>query len=345
MIELYANNAYSTLAATLSSSATSMSVASGTGSRFPSPSTIAGQFFRLTLTSASSPNTIFEIVYCTARSGDTLTIQRGQEGTTAIGWSIGDLCGEVPTKGMLNQFVQSWVGTDTGTPDAYAVSTPQHETSYYSGMMCTFTTLNSNATTNPTLDLNRLGAHIIKNANGSSLTSSQLPANCPITVQFNTDDSTWRLLSPLGLPTGLSANKSVVTDSVGRLTNATPTAAQINYLANWFQGMTEVDSGTGYINMPTGLKIQWGVTSCSSASTTVLFPYPFTNACLRMYVTEAFGAPPASAHQPTWYGVDSSTMTYGSATIYAQAWNSSTKNWVDPTSSSVIVCNWLAIGY
>ena len=158
-IELYANNAYSTVAATLASGATSMTVASGTGSRFPSPT--GNQFFRLTLTSESAPNTIFEIVYVTARSGDVLTIIRGQEGSTDQSWAIGDLCGNVPTAGMLNQFQQPSVGIDTGAVNAYVVNTPQHEASYYMGMPLTFYTLNASTTTFPTLNLNEIGrAHV-----------------------------------------------------------------------------------------------------------------------------------------------------------------------------------------
>lgn len=82
---LYANNATSTLAASISDTATSMSVASGHGARFPA---ITGSdYFYLTL--ADNAGNI-EIVLVYARSTDTMTMVRGLDGTTARAWSAGD---------------------------------------------------------------------------------------------------------------------------------------------------------------------------------------------------------------------------------------------------------------
>lgn len=85
---VFTNFAATTLAASLSPSATSMSVSAGTGSLFASP--IAGQTAALVIISASNPNVV-EIVYASARSGDTFTITRAQEGTTAGSWNVNDL--------------------------------------------------------------------------------------------------------------------------------------------------------------------------------------------------------------------------------------------------------------
>lgn len=71
------NNAYSYLAAPLSSGGLSLSVNSGTGSLFPSIST--NEYFYATITESS----LMEIVKVTARSSDTFTITRAQDGTTA----------------------------------------------------------------------------------------------------------------------------------------------------------------------------------------------------------------------------------------------------------------------
>jgi len=80
-IFIAANNAVSQLAAPITNSATSLSVTSGTGALFPSPG--PGQQFALTVTSASNPaNT--EIMYCTARSGDTLTVIRATEPVAGV---------------------------------------------------------------------------------------------------------------------------------------------------------------------------------------------------------------------------------------------------------------------
>ena len=100
---LWANNAGTTLAASITSTATTISVVSGTGSLFPNPG--SNQFFALTLISAASSST-FEIVYCTARSSDTLTVTRGQEGTSAKSFNAGDYANQLQTAGALNLLPQ-----------------------------------------------------------------------------------------------------------------------------------------------------------------------------------------------------------------------------------------------
>ena len=70
MTVLYANNAISTLASGIASDALSLSVASGHGARFPSPS--GGDVFYATI----SDGTTWEIVKVTARTTDTFTIDR-----------------------------------------------------------------------------------------------------------------------------------------------------------------------------------------------------------------------------------------------------------------------------
>lgn len=87
MALLFANNAASTLASGITAGATSLTVATGQGAKFPSPS--GGDYFLLTLTQAGQETT-WEIVKVTARSGDVLTIVRGHESTTAAAWSAGD---------------------------------------------------------------------------------------------------------------------------------------------------------------------------------------------------------------------------------------------------------------
>lgn len=81
----FSNNGHSTLAASINSSDTSVTVASGHGSRFPSLT--GSQYFYATLIDSSNN---LEIVKVTARSSDVLTITRAQESTTARAYAIGD---------------------------------------------------------------------------------------------------------------------------------------------------------------------------------------------------------------------------------------------------------------
>ena len=72
-----ANNAVSALATNISASATQFTIKSGDESRFPSIA--PGEWFPLTLVDAANN---WEIVKCTARSGVTMTVERGHEGTS-----------------------------------------------------------------------------------------------------------------------------------------------------------------------------------------------------------------------------------------------------------------------
>lgn len=101
---LFANNANSSLAAPITAAATSLTLQSGAGALFPNPS--AGQQFALTLNDALT-GLIYEIVYCTARSGDTLTVVRGQEATNAVSWLAGDLAANDCTAGTMSGLVQT----------------------------------------------------------------------------------------------------------------------------------------------------------------------------------------------------------------------------------------------
>lgn len=81
----FANSAYATLASGINSSATSITLTTGQGARFPSLA--GGDYFFATLIDTSNN---LEIVKCTARSTDVLTVVRGQESTTARAFSTGD---------------------------------------------------------------------------------------------------------------------------------------------------------------------------------------------------------------------------------------------------------------
>src|SRR5271167_1394027 len=96
-----ANNAKSTLAASINNTTTTITLAAGTGSKFPSPT--GGEYFTLSLNDALT-GALYEICYCTARSGDTLTVSRGQEGTAAQFWIAGDKCFNGVTAGTIEAF-------------------------------------------------------------------------------------------------------------------------------------------------------------------------------------------------------------------------------------------------
>jgi len=101
MAVLLANNATSKLASSLTAAATTLSVTTGEGAKFPSPT--GGDWFPLTLIKSSGA---LEILRCTARSGDVFTVTRAQEGTAAQAFSAGDRVEVRLTKAVMDAIVQ-----------------------------------------------------------------------------------------------------------------------------------------------------------------------------------------------------------------------------------------------
>lgn len=113
------NNVNTTLAAAISSSAKSLTLASA--SNLPTLGT--GQVMPLTLNDAATGQ-VFEVVYVTAISGSTLTIEREKEGTTAQSWSVGDYAYSCLTSGTAAVST----GNKSGTFYVAPATDPEHAT-------------------------------------------------------------------------------------------------------------------------------------------------------------------------------------------------------------------------
>ena len=101
-IHKFSNNAAGKLASELSDAATSLSLQGGQGAAFPELA--GGEIFKITVTDFL--NNIVEIMHCTARVGDELTVERAQEGTDASEFSEGTLVQHCVTAGTL-EWLQS----------------------------------------------------------------------------------------------------------------------------------------------------------------------------------------------------------------------------------------------
>lgn len=99
----FANNVNTTLAGGISSSSTSLTLASTANL----PSSIpAGEVLAITLNDVATRQN-FEIIYATSISGATLSgLMRGQEGTSAHSWATGDYAYSPPTAGQMQSFGQ-----------------------------------------------------------------------------------------------------------------------------------------------------------------------------------------------------------------------------------------------
>jgi microcystin-dependent protein len=108
---IFKNNAASLLAVQAQLSDITLTVTNGTGSRFPSPA--ANEWFFATIQVGVN----YEIVKCTARAGDVLTVDRAQDGTSARLWGIGASIDMRIPKIVLEAFVQN--GPPTGSVMEY----------------------------------------------------------------------------------------------------------------------------------------------------------------------------------------------------------------------------------
>ena len=78
----FINNFETTLSSAITAAATSMTAANVAGLSLAN-----GEVYRLTIQNADA--SLFELVDVTAISGNTLTIERAKEGTTALEWASG----------------------------------------------------------------------------------------------------------------------------------------------------------------------------------------------------------------------------------------------------------------
>jgi hypothetical protein len=117
----FSNFAKSTIADVggIASGDTTVNVAPGDGALFPSLA--AGDYFYCTLIDTSGNR---EVVKCTARATDTLTIARSQDGTTARSFDFGDVISHRLNKSALDEFLS--VADDVTTDLATHLSSSLH---------------------------------------------------------------------------------------------------------------------------------------------------------------------------------------------------------------------------
>ena len=113
MSALVTNNAWGTLSVSISDADTRIALSGGQGNRFPMA--VAGtSWFYATLIDSSNN---LEVVKCTARVGDTLTVMRGQDGTQARAYANGSRIELRACAALLNEKVD----TDTYTTEKTAL--------------------------------------------------------------------------------------------------------------------------------------------------------------------------------------------------------------------------------
>lgn len=149
------NRAYSTLASGISDSDLSLTVATGEGTRFPSTFP-----FHLTVCVKGNPETNIEIVNCTGRTGDVFTIERAQEGTSAVSHSADELVELRNTAGVIENMQDE---LDTHNGEMLGLSIHNNTTLCKAYLAVKQSALSSNQYCNPRVMLDTVGIDIGSN--------------------------------------------------------------------------------------------------------------------------------------------------------------------------------------
>ena len=201
-VQLYANNAKTTLASPINATQTTITVAPGTGALFPNPA--SGQAFMVTLVSAAS-STTYEICLCNGRLGDVLSVVRGQEGTSGTPFLLNDIVGNFDTAGVMDGLVQSvqlqnqyyLFGVAGGSANALTANIPSSLTALPNGMSIVIQSAfaNTGATTlNLTLGSTATGVLPVLSVNATALIGGEIPSSgYPITLSYSSTYNAWVL--------------------------------------------------------------------------------------------------------------------------------------------------------
>lgn len=297
-ILLFANNAQSSLAGSISNSSTTITLQSGGGAPFPAPT--AGQGFPATLTDRAT-GLLREIVLVTAKTGDTLTVTRAQEGTTGLAWAANDLFAQLVTAGGLTSFVQGttaqaqeWnYGVDVGTANAYQVNLAPAVSIPKIGMPLRVLIANSN--TGPSTMNYGAGAVNILRADGSACIGNELVAGQ--TADFIIESGNVQLVAPAPATTAAIA---AGTDTRSFVNPAQLSAASIaSVMRSYIAGLTlSAAGGTG----------TFGITGGSAADSTNSVIMKLTSAYTKTTAAWAVGSgngslDTGSIGNNTWYHV------------------------------------------
>ena len=319
---MWTNNATTTLASNITTSATSLTVSSGAGALFPSPGT--GQYFKLTLNPATGSTPSPEIVHVTARSTDTFTIVRAQEGTTASAWSTGALVQNLLTAGTMNALGQ--VIYNAGNPNgavagqaASASNSPSMVWDTTNSLLWVCTSSGPAAT-----------AQWIAEAPLNSPTFTGTPAApTPLTSDNSTKLATTAYVRNYAAPIAGSSSQVFAVAAGSSATQA----------VNFGQFPSSIGA-SGSQTLPTGLILKWGVSGAVSTGSNLgsvsgTFASAFPNAVYGIWGT------PNNSSSPSWVAltVYPSALSTTGYTFYCDTAGTSSH----PITNTVNI-TWFAIG-
>ncbi|HHB1475338.1 TPA: phage tail protein [Yersinia enterocolitica] len=267
MIIGFGNNVVSSLASDITASQTRIAVMPGTGKIFQkllttdiSNDSISHNIYaKITLT--DSQQSVYEICHLIAVSQDILTVVRGQEGTTAKGWSLNDVVANFATRGSEQHFVQveqlqagdylSAVagGTENNLTISLPSTSPANDWVLRSPIIVLPTKTNTGqATLMVTLAGRVMGTYPLCKGNNILLWAGDIIKNVPIVVVFAPELSSFLVLNPGNgvVDEGLFLKKSANGEDI-------PDKPQFAHNIGVY---TQTESDERY-HLPVGIQLPW----------------------------------------------------------------------------------------
>ncbi len=204
MALLISNFAQSSLTVALgSNSSTDTVITVADGSRFPNPST--GDWFPIVLISADTLT--HEVVWGTSRSGNTITVSRAQEGSSASAFAVGAIVSHNLTKEAYEQFVRQGAdnltvkrglnyGLAAGTVTTMT-ATIANIAAYSDKLTVNVQAVGDNTSNFVTLNVNGLGAARVRYSEADgALEPGAIKANVTYSLTYAASVGGWILNNP-----------------------------------------------------------------------------------------------------------------------------------------------------
>lgn len=349
----FTNFARSKVATGINSSATTLAITGGTGALFPALT--GAEYFYLTLENSSL---VREIVKVTARTADTLTIVRAQDGTTAAAWVAGDVVSLRFNAAAIADAVTGTLLAANNLSDVANAATARANLGALAAgdnigsSTATTQTAGDNSTkvattayADTTASFHKFGAYQILSASGSISSGSiggltlidaaSATVDMPAIPSAGKTVTIWNgLFSVATTLTTPGSELFVAVGAWGQPTMTLQPGEGITLLSNgtdWIQagagpvGSAASKAANGYTKLSSGVIIQWGTDTLNSG-TVITFPIAFPTACASVTAT-ATGLYVAGVS-----AVSTTTFTgncYRALTEVATA----------------VSCKWIAIGY
>ena len=245
-----------TISAALTTSDTSLSLGSTTGA----PSIPSGSVWPLILTA----NDIYEVVYVTALSGSTATIERAQEGTTAQAWASGTTIYGAFTAGAVLYDGDSMTADDLTVTGTASLNNNVTDTGPVNSNVITVNQADTGTDTGTGLRITRAGSAANTLSEAPNINIADITGNTNTLLQqaggqteiWQYDAAAWKQVAywnsvgglNLNAPTSgnlLSVNGNTYINSASAGTALTVTGPANTTVLNVLQNDTGTDTGAG----------------------------------------------------------------------------------------------------